>query len=503
MNSKKYLVSVGLVLAIVVFIDLLSTDFFARFDFTENNQYTLSNATKNLLKNLNEPVTIKAYFSKDLPPNVASVRRNFKDMLIEYASRSKGKLIYEIVDPNKDESIEKEAMQDGIQPVLINVREKDQMKQQKAYLGAVIKMGDRKEVIPFMQPGSPMEYSLSSAIKKLSVKNKPIIGLIQGQGEPTMDDMPQVKAGLEVLYQIQNIFLTDSTIIPDKIKTLALVRPTDSLTQNELHILDNFLARGGNLFVAINRVKGDLKTLYATPQNTLVESWLSGKGITVEPSLIVDAHCGNITLQQQQGMFRYMSQVKFPYLPIFSKFADNPIVKGLEGVILPFVSPIQFTGDTAIQYIPLIFSSEKSNSLPAPFMFNVQKQWTPAEFNKKDLVAAAAFKGKFTGDSINKIVVIGNGDFAVGGKDNRQQVQQDNVNLFVNSIDWLSDDTGLIELRTKGITSRPIEDLEDSTKTLLKYLNFLLPIILIVIYGLFRMQRNKNIRIKRMEENYE
>ena len=502
MNFKKYFISIGLVIGIVIFVDLLSEDFFARFDFTENHQYTLGNATKNLLKNLDEPVTIKAYFSKDLPPNVARVRRDFKDMLIEYAARSKGKLIYEIIDPNKDESIEKEAMQDGIQPVLINVREKDQMKQQKAYLGAVIKMGDRKEVIPFMQPGSPMEYSLSSAIKKLSVKDKPVIGLIQGQGEPTMDEMPQVKAELEVLYKIQDIFLNDTTIIPEKIKTLALIRPTDSLTQNELHLLDNFLAKGGNMLVAINRVKADLKTLYATPQNTLVEDWLTQKGIVVEPSLVADSKCGSITLQQQQGMFRYMTQVKFPYLPIVSKFADHPIVKGLEGVILPFVSSINFTGDSAIQYIPLAFSSDKSTTQPAPFMFNVQKQWTPADFNKKNLVLAAAFKGKITGDSINKMVVIGNGDFAVGGKDSRQQVQQDNVSLLVNSIDWLSDDTGLIELRTKGITSRPIDDLEDGTKTFLKYLNFLLPILLIVIYGLFRMQRNKNIRIKRMEENY-
>ncbi len=502
MNFKKYFVSIGLVIGIVIFVDLLSNDFFVRFDFTENHQYTLSDATKNLLKNLNEPVTIKAYFSKDLPPNVASVRRNFKDMLIEYASRSKGKLIYEIIDPNKDESIEKEAMQDGIQPVLINVREKDQMKQQKAYLGAVIKMGDRKEVIPFMQPGSPMEYSLSSAIKKLSVKDKPVIGLIQGQGEPTMDEMPQVKAELEVLYKIQDVFLTDTTIIPENIKTLALIRPTDSLTQNELHLLDNFLAKGGNILIAINRVKGDLKTLYATAQNTMVESWLLQKGITVEPSLVADAKCGSVTLQQQQGMFRYMTQVQFPYLPIVSKFADNPIVKGLEGVIFPFVSPIDFTGDSTVEYIPLAFSSEKSTTQPVPFMFNVQKQWAPADFNKKNLVLAAAFKGKITGDSINKMVVIGNGDFAVGGKDNRQQVQQDNVSLLVNSIDWLSDDTGLIELRTKGITSRPIDELEDGTKTLLKYLNFLLPILLIVIYGLFRMQRNKNIRIKRMEENY-
>ena len=74
---------------------------------------------------------------------------------------------------------------------------------------------------------------------------------------------------------------------------------------------------------------------------------------------------------------------------------------------------------------------------------------------------------------------------------------------MVNSIDWLSDDTGLIELRTKGITSRPIKELNDSTKGLIKWINFLMPIILIIVYGLIRMQINHNKRIKRMEVSYE
>lgn len=83
----------------------------------------------------------------------------------------------------------------------------------------------------------------------------------------------------------------------------------------------------------------------------------------------------------------------------------------------------------------------------------------------------------------------------------RQQTP-DNISLFVNAIDYLSDDTGLIELRTKGVSNRPLDQLEDGKKAFLKYLNFLLPILLVVIYGLFRMQYNRNLRNKRMEEGY-
>jgi ABC-type uncharacterized transport system involved in gliding motility auxiliary subunit len=82
------------------------------------------------------------------------------------------------------------------------------------------------------------------------------------------------------------------------------------------------------------------------------------------------------------------------------------------------------------------------------------------------------------------------------------QLQPDNVSFFVNAIDWLSDDTGLIDLRTKGVTSRPLDQIEDGTKTLLKWFNFSVPILLIIILGIIRMQRNRSLKNKRMEEGY-
>ena len=117
---------------------------------------------------MKEPVTVTAYISEELPPDFARLRRDFKDELTEYSNRSGGKVLFEFVNPNKDEQSEQKAMQEGIQPVLINVREKDQMKQQKAYMGAVVHYGEKKEVIPFIQPGAAMEYSLSTSIKKLA-----------------------------------------------------------------------------------------------------------------------------------------------------------------------------------------------------------------------------------------------------------------------------------------------------------------------------------------------
>jgi gliding-associated putative ABC transporter substrate-binding component GldG len=503
MNSLKISTTVLLVAVILIIVNVLSENYNFRLDLTEDQEYTLSPATRNILKNLDKPVTITAYFSKDLPPNIGNISGNLKDMLIEYGSRSNGMVVYKFVNPNGNEELEREAVQNGIQPLMINVREKDQVKQQKAYLGATVSMGEDKEQIPFFQPGSAMEYALSTAIKKLSVVNKPAIGLIQGHGEPTVNELSQVYSELNILYNVRTINLTDTSFIPETVKTIAIIRPTDTIPEPQLAVLDNFLSRGGNIFIALNRVDGNFTNLQGSSVSTGIEIWLQKKGITISDNFIVDANCGAVTLQQQQGNFSFSSQVQFPYLPLINRFAENPITKGLEGVSLKFASPITYSGDSTIKFTPLAYSSDKSGSLRTPLYFDIQKQWQLSDFPIQGLVIAAVFEGKLAGNINSKLVLISDGDFAVGEARGGNQVPKDNVSLLVNSVDWLSDDTGLIDLRTKGVTSRPIKELEDGTKAFLKWFNFLLPIILIIVYGLIRMQINHNKRFNRMEVNYE
>lgn len=500
MKRKNIYITTLLIAAILVAVNLISDQLFYRLDLTEDHSYTLSNATKDILKNLQEPVTVTAYFSKDLPPSIGQTRDDFKDMLIEYTNRAKGMLVYEFLNPNQEKTAEQEALQNGIQPVMINVRDKDQMKQQKAYMGAVVSMGDRKEVIPFVQPGGAMEYALSSAIKKLSVVNKPRVGILQGYGMPALSELVQAVQSLGVLYDVQAVTITDTTGIPDDMKTVALIRPTDSIPGFVFDELDRFMARGGNLLVAVNRVKGDFQTAYGSAVSTGTESWLLKKGIRIKDAFVLDVNCGSVTVQQKQGFFNFQTNINFPYLPVISNFADHPATTGLEAVVLQFASPIEYTGDSTRIFKPLAFTSEQSGEQRPPLYFDIQRQWKESDFPEKNLVVMAELSGNPAGSGSSRMIVISDGDFPIGNA--QQQVSPDNVNLLVNSIDYLSDDTGLITLRNRGITARPLKQLSDSKKTFLKFLNFLLPIVLALLYGFYRMQRNRNIRMRRMEENY-
>ncbi len=164
-----------------------------------------------------------------------------------------------------------------------------------------------------------------------------------------------------------------------------------------------------------------------------------------------------------------------------------------------FVSSIaMMPGDSTVFMYPLAFSSDRSGVQSPPFYFDVMKNWTQSDFGNSSLVLAAVIEGKITGDNESKIVVFGDGDFVVNGEGQQaQKLQEDNISLMANAIDWLSDDTGLIELRTKGVTARPLDaSLEDGTKSFLKYLNFLLPLVLVILYGTFRFQQRRKIRNK-------
>lgn len=493
---KKNSMSILWIVGIIILVNFLSKEFFFRIDTTENKEFTLSNATKNILKNLDEPITVTSYFTKGLPPQYNKTLTDFNDLLKEYNTRSKGMVNYEFVSPNESPEKEQEATQNGIRPLLINVREKDEVSQKKAFMGAVIKRGDQQEVLPFITPGGPMEYDLTTAIKKLTITNKPFVGLIQGHGEATSSDIPQVMAGLNVLYSVEPIDLKTATDIDPKYRTLILLNPQDSMTAPDFAKLDNYLNNGGQLVLAYNAVEGDLQASQGRKKDLGIGQWLATKGMNVSSDFVLDANCGAVTVQQNNGFMRFNSQVKFPYLPLVQKFEDHPIVKGLEQIIFQFPSPIAYNGN--LSFSPLVKTSNQSEVQSPPVYFNIQKKWTTNDFTKGPQTIGAILEGDFGGNNKpGKLIVFTDGKFPIGR--GQQRADGDNFSLLVNSVDYLSDDTGLIDLRTKGVTSRPIKAMEEDETQWLKWVNFLLPLLLVLLLGLYRYNKNRVKRMKRMQ----
>lgn len=495
---KDNKLSVLLVIGIVAIVFLLSREFFFRLDLTADKEFTMSKATKSILHNLEDPVTVKAYFSENLPAEFERVKTDFQNLLIEYNNISKGKVNYQFINPGTDQAKEQEAAQNGIQPILINVREKDEASQKKAYMGAVVEYGDQKEVLPFINQQSPMEYDLTTAIKKISVKDKPSLGILQGNGEPQLQELNQVAKALSVIYTIETVDLSKGEPIADRIKALLIVNPVDSIPDAQFKLLDDYLAKGGKIIAAVNAVTGDFSTATGSAVNNNILKWLTTHGITIDPTFVVDASCGKVTVQQRIGNFNIPTQINFPYLPLIKTFSNHPVTTGIEAVLFQFASPIKFQSTDGGLFTVLVTSSNKAGTLSVPLQFDVQKQWTQADFPLSNITLGGVVEGLMQNQD-SKLVVFSDGDFVVSKEGN---LNPDNVNLMLNTVEWLVDKSGLAELRDKGIVYRPIKDLEEGKRTFTKYFNFLLPLVLVGVVGIWRSQRTRRKRIQRMEEKY-
>jgi len=496
-SKKQYITYILLTIGILILLNILAAEYFFRIDLTEDNRYTLSDATENMLQDLTEPVTIKAYFSNNLPPQLDLIRRDFRDMLVEYNQLSGGMVVYEFIDPLKEENNEKEAQQSGIMQMQVQVREKDQMKSQIAYMGAVVQMGEEKEVLPVIKSASGMEYFLTSSIKKLAVIDKPLIGLLTGNGEFGLQDIPYPLRDLSVLYKVEQVQLTDTANLLSKYKALMILGPKDSIPDWQLNQLSEYVNSGGNVLVALNNVNADLQSGHTMGEsiNSGLDKWLSQYGVQVNHNFVVDANAVTVMATRKQGSYTVRQPLLFPYIPKANRFGDHPVAGGLEQMVFDFVSSIDFNGDSSTVFIPIVKSSKLSTTKPARTYIDPSYQWGKKDFDMDGLTLAAALELPKS-----KMIVVGDADFPVSK--GQQRVNPDNINFLVNAVNWLSDDTGLMELRTEGATARPIDDLEDIQKILIKYLNFLLPIVLVIIYGIFRMQRNRRLRMKRKEVGY-
>ena len=241
----------------LILLNILTSYFFFRVDFTADKRYTLDKVTKRILSEVKDPIIITMYISEDLPPDINRTIRDFKHLLTEYNAYSKERIEIEEVNPNQTEELEMKAIEVGIHPVPLEVREKDQVKVQKVFLGLVIQVGDKSETIPLIQPGIAMEYNLSTLIKRLTIEDKPKIGYITGHGEPVLATLDQVKTELSVLYEIETLDLSRRGNLSDY-KAIIILSPFEEISKREFRRLDNYLSTGGSLFIGIDRVNGIL-----------------------------------------------------------------------------------------------------------------------------------------------------------------------------------------------------------------------------------------------------
>ncbi len=172
-NYTKFI----LYIIIIILINLISQNYFFKIDMTKTKMYSLSKKSKEVVENLKEPLTIKCFFSKDLPPPYNTIKRYLLDLLEEYSQYSNNNFNYEFYTPSENNKYGKIAQSYGISPVKVQIIQKDELKYKSVYMGIVLLHGDAMEKIPVINTTNRLEYLLTTSMEKLINKVSYLLAL--------------------------------------------------------------------------------------------------------------------------------------------------------------------------------------------------------------------------------------------------------------------------------------------------------------------------------------
>jgi len=166
-NKNSFILYSGGIIVGLLLLNLIARDIFDRYDLTDNKMYSLSSSSKSIVSKVDDFLTMKVYFSDNLPGEYGNNRRYLQDILEEYAAYSNGNIHFEFFRPDDDEKMQEDAQKSGIQPVQLQVIENDALEVKRVYMGMVFLYEDEREIIPVIQTTTGLEYDITTKIKKL------------------------------------------------------------------------------------------------------------------------------------------------------------------------------------------------------------------------------------------------------------------------------------------------------------------------------------------------
>ncbi|MFV8369951.1 gliding motility-associated ABC transporter substrate-binding protein GldG [Flavobacterium sp. LB2R40] len=545
-SKKNNLKSVLIILAFLVLLNVIGSFFFHRFDLTKDNRYTLSSTSLKIITQVKNPLFIKVYMQGDLPAEFKRLQQETKQLLEEFQAYNTN-IIFEFVDPLENEEASMDNIKDlyrkGLTPINITVDDKGKQSQAIVFPWAIA-IYDNKEVnIPLLKNimgasttqkviGSVqhLEYSIAEGLNKITKAKQKKIAVIKGNGE--LQDILMAKFLLQVRESYHIGPFTLDSVAKDQIGSLealekydlaVIAKPTETFTEAEKQVLDQFIINGGKTLWLIDQVSAEMDSLYnasgstlAYPRDLNLNDMLFKYGIRINPDVVKDEQGSPIKLATgEQGSATQFQEFNWKFAPQVYPNSLHPIVKNLGGIKFDFANPID-TLKNGIKKTILLQSSPYSKKIGTPTEINlniVAEETSPNDYlNKGNIPLAVLLEGSFhsmfenrvlpfdqktfqaTGKN-NKMIVIADGDIIKNqldknfqpvelGYDQRSGNLYDNKDFLINCVNYLLDDTGLINIRSKDL-DLPLLDKEKvyQNYTRTQILTIGLPILILVLFG--------------------
>ena len=545
--TQKNIKTLGITIFILIVLNVLGSLFFHRFDLTKDKRYTLSETSLQIVKQVKNPLSIKIYMQGDLPADFRRLQQETRQLLEEFQAYNSN-IVFEFVNPleNKDESMDvvKSLYQKGLTPINITVDDKGKQSQAMVFPWAIAVYNNKEVNIPLLKNimgasttqkviGSVqhLEYSIADAINKITKDKQKKVAIIKGNGEMKEVHIAKMLMQIRESYYIGPFTLdsvaknpTGSLEALKKYDLAIIAKPTETFSDEEKQVLDQFIMNGGKTLWLIDQVAADMDSLYnqagatlAYPRDLNLNDMFFKYGFRINPDLVKDEQGSPIKLATgEQGSATQYEDFIWKYAPLVTPEAKHPIVKNLGGIKFDFASPID-TLKNGIKKTVLLKSSPYSKKIGTPTEINlniVTEKSTPQDYiNKGNLPLSVLLEGSFHSVFENrvlpfkensflskgkptKMIVIADGDLAKNqldknmmpvelGYDQRSGNLYDNKDFVMNCINYLLDDTGLINIRSKDL-NLPLLDKEKvyENYSLTQFITIGLPILILLIFGL-------------------
>ncbi len=445
-NAKiSGIIQLALGVMIILLVNIIGSYIFHRFDLTSEKRYSLSPATKEMLKDIDDIVFFRVYLEGEFPAGFKRLRNATKEMLDEFRAYNKN-IQYEFVNPSESE-VEKERndtyqllMEKGLQPTDLQVNTKEGREQQIIFPGALATYKANELPVELLnsQIGAPpeevlnnsvqsLEFKLASVIRDLTVIRKPSIAFIRGHGELENQYIYDIGQALSKQYTVGVIAIAeqlssltrrdsvseDKTRIVNKYDALVIAKPDTAFSEKDKFIIDQYIMRGGKVLWLIDPVFATMDSLQNS-NTTLglamdlnLEDMLFSYGVRINPDLVMDLTALPIPLRTGQvGSQPKIDFFPWYYFPVITPIQDHPVVKNLNAIKTEFVSSIDTVRAPGVKKTILLKTSNYSRKINTPALITLEileKEPDQREYTGPQQVVAVLLEGEFKSNFTNRI----------------------------------------------------------------------------------------------------
>lgn len=541
MKKNKALLHILIVIVALIVCNSISSFFYGRFDLTKDKRYTLSEATKGIVGNIDSPLIIDVFLEGDFPSEFRLLKTEVRQIIEEFQLQT-NKIKVNYIDPLEDEAKRQRHIEEltkaGLEPYINTDNSTGKVTQELVFPWAFASYEDKTVKIPLLKRSiteglaeqinnsvQGLEYAFADGFNKLVNSKSKTVAVLKGNGE--LDDL-KIADFLQTIkpyYNLAQFTLDSVTTNPQgtlhnikQYDLLLVAKPTETFSEKEKLVLDQYTMHGGKSLWLTEAVVMDKDSLYndsgssvSTTRDLNLTNFFFKYGVRINPSLVKDLFSAPILLSIGEG--NPLQPLQWQYSPLASSNAKHAITKNLDIIKYDFASPID-TLKNDISKTILLKSSPKSKLQGVPNIISlsdVTKAPEEASYNSGSQNLAVLLEGEFTSvyDQLvlpfkvknfksksvpTKMVIISDGDVIKNNVRRNRPIKlgldevsgrvYGNTEFLLNTINYLLDDDGLINIRAKEISVAYLDaDKIKNSKGKWQLINIVLPLLTLALFG--------------------